>query len=250
MFCSDWKENENPNPDQVNYVIGGTLIYPRDVSGASYVRRRYLPADKPDELSLYIPSMRRIRRMSGRDTQDPFFGSDLVWDDFNLFWQKLSTVEYPNDYKMLPSREMLMPTFIAYNWPENRASAGYTDYYIDQSGDQSYLHFGTWQRRWVHVVEVISKDDTYMYSKRIMVNDPEAHVQVAGDFYDQAGRLFRSWVRDYNLSQDGVGLMEDIVDIVDHVNQHRTIIPMQGHRNPTWMGQEYGDLRFLSRKAK
>lgn len=251
LNCTDWRpEGLTPNPEQIHYIVSGTFIYPRDISGTSYVRKRYIPANKPDEFLLFIASMRRIRQMSGRDTQDPLFGSDLVWDDYNVFWQKLSATDFPCDYKLQPPREMLMPTYIDYDWPDDRASAGYTDYLVDESGDQVYLRYGSWQRRWLYMCEVIEKDPNYVYSRRVIANEPETCVQLQTDLYDQAGRLWREWVRDYNLSQDGVGVMEELIDIVDHVNNHRTILDFKGHKNPKWMGVEYGDVRFLSRKAK
>ena len=97
--------------------------------------------------------------------------------------------------------------------------------------------------------EVISKDSAYCYSKRVIVNEPETHVQLQGHSYDQAGRLWRSGVRDYNLSQDGVGITEDLAEVIDHVNQHRTILDFKGQKNPEWMGPDYGDVRFLSKRA-
>lgn len=248
--CTDWKENVQPNPEQIHYFNSGVFTYPRDVSGAAYVRKRYLPADKSDEFLLYIPSMRRIRKMGGRDTQDPLFGSDLVWDDFNMWWQKLSTTDFPNDYKMHPEREMLLPTFINYNWPNDRATAGYTDYKIDESGEQIYLYYGSWQRRPVWPLEVISKDNAYMYSKRILIEDMETCLALQTDMYDPKGRLWRSWVRDYNLSEKGEGIMEELIDIVDHINHHRTILDFKGEMNPRWMGLDYGDVRFMSKMAK
>jgi len=249
--CTDWRgEDIEPNPQEIMYVVSGTFVYPRDLSGTAYVRKRYLKAENPDEFLLYIPSMRRIRRLSGRDTQDPLFGSDLTWDDYNIFWQKLSATDFPNEYKIIRKTEMLLPTFIDYNWPDDRASAGYTAYNVDESGDQVYLNFGSWQRRPVTILEVKSKDPAYLYSKRIITFDNETGLQLQTDLYDQAGRLWRSWVRDYNLSQEGKGIMEDLIDIVDHINRHRTILDFKGHRNPEWMNAEYSDVRFLSRKAK
>jgi len=251
MNCTDWRpEGLQPNPEEIHYIISGTFIYPRDISGTSYVRKRFIPADKPDEFLLYIASMRRIRRMSGRDTQDPIFGSDMIWDDYNIFWKKLSTSDFPDDYRMLPSKEVLQPTYIDYDWPDDRASAGFTDYNIDESGEQVYVNYGSWQRRWVHIVECNSKDPAYTYAKRIIYNEPETHVQTYAENYDRAGRLWRTWIRDYNITQNGTGCMEEIIDIVDEINNHRTVLDFKGHKNPTWMGAEYGDVRFLSRKAK
>jgi hypothetical protein len=251
MNCTDWMpQGIQPNPEQIHYVVSGTFIFPKDIAGTSYVRKRYIQANKADEFLLFVASMRRIRRMSGRDTQDPLFGSDLVWDDYNMGWQKLSPTEFPNDYKMLPAREMLLPTFVDYDWPNDRASAGYTDYNVDESGAQTYLNYGSWQRRWVYPLEMDAKDKAYLYGKRIDIADPETCLMLQYDCYDESGRLWREWVRDYNLSQTGVGVMEELIDIVDHINNHRTILDFKGHKNPTWMGPDYADVRFLSKKAK
>jgi uncharacterized protein DUF1329 len=249
--CTDWRNRDGQKKSlDILYVVSGTFTYPRDISGSSYVRKRYLNAAQTDEFLMYLPAMRRIKRMSGRDTQDPLFGADLVWDDYNCFWQKLSTTDFPNEYKIITKTEMLLPTFVDYNWPEDRASAGYTEYRVDDSGDQVYLHFGSWQRRPVTVLEVKSKDSTYIYSKRVIVTDDETGIQLQADYYDRSGRLWRSWIRNSNLSQEGKGVMEDLCDTVDSVNLHRTIGDFKGHRNPQWMNEEYADVRFLSRKGK
>lgn len=248
--CTDWNKDTDPNPEQLHYFSAGVFIYPKDVSGAAYSRRRFLPADKPDEFLLYIPSMRRIRRMGGRDTQDPLFGSDLVWDDFNMWWQKISTTDFPNEYKMEPMREMLLPTFISYNYPDDRYKAGFTDYLVDDKGDQAYVRFGSWQRRPVWPLEVISKDPNYMYGRRLIMDCAETGMALQCQMFDWKGRLWRSWVRDYDLSEKGEGVMEDIIDIVDHLNTHRTVLDFKGYFNPRFMGPEYGDVRFLTKKAK
>ena len=243
-------QTDLPNPEGILYSITGTFVYPKDVSGTSYVRKHYIAGDKLDDFLLYIPSMRRVRRMSSRDTQDPLFGSDLTWDDYNTFWQKLSPTDFPNDYNKLPEREMLMPTFIDYDWPMDRAQAGFTDYGVDEAADQTWCKYGTWQRRWIWPLEIIPRDKAYCYSKRYVAIDPESCVAVSCEMYDQSGRLWRDWYRDYNLNQTGVGMMEELIDITDQINNHRTILDFKGVRTPTWMGTEYMDVRFLSKKSK
>lgn len=247
----DWRRgNPLANPDGIHFVGSGVFVYPRDISGTSYVRKRFLDGDKADEFLLYVASMRRVRRMSGRDTQDPLFGSDLLWDDYKTFWQKLSAKEFPNDYKMLPEREMLAPTWVDYNWPNDRITAGYQDYSVEEAETGTLLHFGSWQRRAVLTVEVISKDPAYVYSRRVLHNDMESTGQLCEDLYDPSGRLWRVFQMNNNLSRKGEGMMWDSADIVDVINRHRTILDFKGERNPEWMGAEYADLRFLSKKAK
>jgi hypothetical protein len=247
--CTDWKK-EAPNPQGIHHVASGVFTYPKDINGAAYVRKRFIDGNKPDEFLLFIPSMRRIRKMSGRDTQDPLFGSDLVWDDFKTYWQKMSPVEFPNEYKMLPQQEMLVPTAVDYNFPYDRDTAGYKDYTVDESGQQVFLKFGSWQKRPVYPVEIISKDLSYLYGKRVLYNDLEVAGQWYTDMYDAKGRLWRSALMTSNFSGKGEGMAWDFDDIVDVINRHRTILDFKCQRNPTWMIDGYADLRFLSKKVK
>ena len=74
MNRNDWLlEGIQPNPEKIDYVISGTFIYPQDIAGTAYVRKHFVPAERPDDFLLFVASMRRIRRMSGRDTQDLFW---------------------------------------------------------------------------------------------------------------------------------------------------------------------------------
>lgn len=248
--CTDWKKDEIDNPKNLMYAVSGTFVYPRDLSGTAYVRERYQASGTPDQFRIYIPSMRRIRRLSGRDTQDPLFGCDLVWDDYNFYWQKLSTTEFPNEYIFIGEGEQLAPTQTDYNWPDDRRTAGYKDYYIDTSTGKAQLYYGSYQRRPAYFLEIRSKDPAYVYSKRLISIDKETGIGLYAQMYDQKGRLWRSITRNSNLSQQGMGWMEDLTDLVDHVNHHRTLIDFKGHRNPKWMTREYSDVRFLSKKGK
>lgn len=48
--CTDWRpEGIQPNQEEINYVVSGVFTYPRDISGTSYVRKRFLPSDRSDE---------------------------------------------------------------------------------------------------------------------------------------------------------------------------------------------------------
>jgi hypothetical protein len=52
---------------------------------------------------------------------------------------------------------------------------------------------------------------------------PEINVGAPCDMYDRYGHLWRAWSRDYNMSQTGVGMMEELIDITDHINNHRRL---------------------------
>ncbi|RLA92075.1 MAG: hypothetical protein DRG25_06850, partial [Deltaproteobacteria bacterium] len=247
-YRCDWGEDIKPNPEGVNYATSGWFFYPRDLSGTCYLRRRFLDVEKPDEFMLYLPSMRRIRRMSGRDAQDPVFGSDLIWDDFQLFYQKISPVTFPVKWKIVGETEMLQPTLVHIDY--RRGEERPPDCHVDESGDQVYLYFASWQRRPMYILEGEELDKSYTYSKRVLFIDKELIYIFNIENYDQAGRLWRSIIRDIVLENHTGYYTENLLDIVDHLNRHRTICDMRGITNPKWVGPEYSDIKFLIRKAK
>ncbi len=56
-------------------------IYPPDVKGTGFLIWDYAERGKIDDLWLYLPSLRRVSRISTRDQNDAFMGSDLTFAD-------------------------------------------------------------------------------------------------------------------------------------------------------------------------
>ncbi len=53
--------------------------YPNDIRGTSFLVWEHPRAD--DERFLYLPSLGRVRRIAGEETQEGFVGSDLTYED-------------------------------------------------------------------------------------------------------------------------------------------------------------------------
>ncbi|HEX9156809.1 MAG TPA: DUF1329 domain-containing protein, partial [Syntrophales bacterium] len=86
---------------------------PRDVAGVYQQALYSNDQNTTDQLMLYIPSMRRVRKMSATDTQDPVMGQDQIYDDNEGWMQKLSATRYPYKYEVLEEREYLVPAATA-----------------------------------------------------------------------------------------------------------------------------------------
>ena len=86
---------------------------PRDVAGVYQQALYSNDQNTADQLMLYIPSMRRVRKMSATDTQDPVMGQDQIYDDNEGWMQKLSATRYPYKYEVLEEREYLVPAATA-----------------------------------------------------------------------------------------------------------------------------------------
>ncbi|GAD07139.1 hypothetical protein HQ45_00300 [Porphyromonas crevioricanis] len=58
------------------------FLYPGDVKGTGFLTWDYDSADKEDDRWLYLPSMKKVRRISGSSAKkDYFMGSDFTYDD-------------------------------------------------------------------------------------------------------------------------------------------------------------------------
>ncbi len=55
--------------------------FPDDSRGVAFLVWDYAEKDKTDDLWLYLPALRMVRRISGQDLNDAFLGSDLTFGD-------------------------------------------------------------------------------------------------------------------------------------------------------------------------
>jgi hypothetical protein len=75
--------------------------------GMSILNYHYDDPNKVDSLMIYVPSLRRIRKMSATDTQDT--QGDLSYDDSDTMSQKITPKKYPYKIEIIAEREYLMP---------------------------------------------------------------------------------------------------------------------------------------------
>ncbi|MEH0020168.1 MAG: outer membrane lipoprotein-sorting protein [Desulfobacter sp.] len=54
---------------------------PLDVKGTAFLSWEYDNPDKDDDKWLYMPALRKVRRISGESNNDAFMGSDFTYDD-------------------------------------------------------------------------------------------------------------------------------------------------------------------------
>ncbi len=71
------------------------FMAPADVKGTGFLAYEYDDEKKEDDRWLYLPAMRKVRRISGSSNNDYFMGSDFTYDDMG----EVDIDEY--DYKLL-----------------------------------------------------------------------------------------------------------------------------------------------------
>lgn len=82
VYLRLWKDNKGVDDIYDKMVL--FTQYPPDAKGAGFMRWAYTPdQDKAAEQWIYLPTLRKIRRVSVRDLSDSFLGSDLTYGDIS-----------------------------------------------------------------------------------------------------------------------------------------------------------------------
>jgi len=158
---------------------------PNEVKGFIQLRNRFWDLDKADACFSYIPSIRRLRRMTGNDLTDPLMGSDNVPDDNEVSHQKLDP---KMTFTVLDHKDMLVPRW--YLGPDSKPPYDYK-----KTGPCFQVE---WMIEPNYILEIKINDPNYVYSKRVMHIDAcpfeenGTFLLYWGEQYDQKGRLWRA----------------------------------------------------------
>ena len=93
QFSGRVRDDENtndglykPNPKNYDFIYASPYLEPYNLRGTIPLFYRYNDPDKDDAMWIYIPSIRRIRRMSTTQHQDRYPGGiDWTWDNTEGF---------------------------------------------------------------------------------------------------------------------------------------------------------------------
>jgi hypothetical protein len=163
------------------------LSEPFDLKGVGATFYRYLDPDRQDDSWLYLPQLRRVRRLSTAQRSDALFGQDSDVDSYygyngHIAWQ---------DYKLLGERTVLGVMHgrnVPVRWQE----------------PENWAFEDVWEPRRVWVIEATSKVPQYAYGRRIILIDKEAWVVPHSDIYDREGQLWKVWVNMWSFKKEAI----------------------------------------------
>ena len=219
------------------FSYGYNILEPRAMRGTILVRMFYGDPEKSDPSMIYVPSLRRIRKMAATDTQDP--SGDMTFDDQKMILQKITPNKYPYKFEIIAEREYLLP--YAY---------GSAPVWMDSKNNYEIRGL-TFMRRPTYVLQMTQMDPNYVYSRRFYYIDKEAFDCGLNDNYDQKGQLYRmqaylpfcfvpegGWM----ISYGGYALQRDYVDLHSTVGFSNTY--------PAPWPRERFSIQGIIRKAK
>ena len=206
------------------------VTHPFDIKGFVAVKSRYKDISRPDDFVTYIPAIRRVRRLSGTDTQDPLVSSDWTWDDWRNWWVKMSSEIWPMEVKMDEETIAL-------------SQSGYFPYKLKDNMIVAY-----WEKRPVWVLDQRMKDLTYLYRRQKIYVDKETYAPLVKIIYDQDENLWKTSWCNFRWYPSGHTLYL-FGEIVDMINRHRSHMKAESILHLP-LGDEVFSTRFLSREAR
>lgn len=235
----DPKPEITPNDDKVFYKAGlYPLVEPFDLKGVGGISYRYLDEERHDDTWLYLPLLRRVRRLSSSQRSDALFGQDIDIDSYGGYAGQIPWFEW----RLLGEKEMLA-SIHGVRLPPTPCK-----------GDGGLTFCEVWEKRpSTYIIEGRSKMPNYAFSKRIIYVDKETHIIGTSDLYDWNDELwknvqisFRADKKpnpDADLEYDEIRLFAYAYSIVDTQLKHSTRVAIPGlafQNEPGW----YIDLGF------
>ena len=203
---------------------------PYDIAGFIGIKSRESDMTKPDDFITYVPSMRRIRRLSGSNPQDPLIGSDFTWDDWRGFWNKLSNKAYDLKAEYVGEEIRLMPARV---------------FPVEWEG--SYMNM-YWEKRPFYVVDFHIGGE-YTYARQRIWIDKELFYVAYKKIYDRKGRL---WKKMYTVQcwWPESGLYDwTAAAMIDVLNRHWTGMHYSPVPHADALPDNLFDLNFILRRA-
>jgi hypothetical protein len=212
-----------------------STLAPRDQFGNAFSQLVYLDPNHVDSFLGYINVLRRVRKLSATDTQDPFGGQDWIYDDNENFSQKLEPKNYPYKYEVIGEREYLVPS------PDLDGSGYLTSKGLELRGFE-------FERRPTYVVQLTQLNPAYVYSKRILYIDKETLMLLFIENYDQKGRLYRDAENIYVFHPE-MGLFASSLPMArDHIDLHSTVARHFVIPVASWVNRNDVDISSLGKK--
>jgi len=198
---------DKPNPFGYRRQEGlYPVLEPFDLKGVGALGYRYIDSGKQDDSWLYLPSLRRVRRLSTAQRSDALFGQDTDVDSYGGYAGHIAWMTW----RFLGERDAL-GVYHGRHFPVK------WDDKVDWAFDD------VWEKRRVYVVEGTSKLPQYAYGKRTIYIDKESWLIPFSDIYDRSGELWKIWINNWGFRRKAVE-SSDAIEYPDEMAFNAAIV--------------------------
>ncbi len=206
---------------------------PFDIAGTAFLILRYDDPRKADDSWAYIPSLRRVRRISVEVKSDSLLGTDHTLEDFYGFNGRPMehTWEYVGSARILAVA---------------RSRNVDTVYY----GPNGWTPLDDWALREVDVIRMYPSRDNHPYSTKFIYVDRQSGESFYANAFDKAGELWKiwqiqkAWTEDEHYAEQQTKFDGDVtppgtrvaafqsINVVDLQNNRGTLVACRGNSYP------------------
>ncbi len=238
-------DGEQPNKKGLRYTDIIAVVRPFDLAGTAQLTIRKLDGTK-DDLYVYVPAIRRVKRMSGANRSDPFMGSDFTSDDSNS-WAGLTnsmTWKYVGtqtalfclvDWALETTNDMVPHSDGSWSDPPNLKQGGQVGYEVEGWKRKPWAPAtnARFVPRTFNVIEATPVDPFYNYGKVYFWQDQDTHFTNYKIYFDKAGEYWKSsiyyaffftWGDPYKKKMQG----SNVHVFYDEKTEHATILHSNG----------------------
>ncbi|MEW6444106.1 MAG: DUF1329 domain-containing protein [bacterium] len=244
------------NPENIEMYSIIRILAPFDIAGTNVLLWRYRD-ERQDSTFTYVPSIRRVRRMSPANRSDAFVGSDFCVDDAWGYAGKVSAFEW----KVLKKEDQVVPFYPKDPLPLEKQSDGswrtvnpgkqYQPILgLEKEGYPGAPWFSTnlvWVKRPTYVLECKAKDPYYNYGVQYLWLDADYYQPFWKVIHDRSGAYWKvEWQSGcgYESADKKVRLMDlSCLVAVDDRNEHACFIYLVHPKNQVdfWDVQDRND---------
>ena len=213
---------------------------PYDVRGQRMVVQRAADPHLTDQAWSYVPSLRRVRRLSAEEKADSFLGTESTLDDFYGFSGRV----LEHDWRFHGTKSLL------HVMNARNAVARY-------SGPHSRVPHDRWELRPCFILEQIPKKPNYPYSSKLLFIDTQTYNCTSAVAFDREGQLWKLWNHINSWSEDAQDLPEQNegthvarflgVATIDVKNRRATMLTAQDTDYPPVQPDEADELFNLNK---
>jgi hypothetical protein len=213
---------------------------PYEMRGQRVLMQRAADPHVADQAWSYVPSLRKVRRVSVEEKSDSALGSDTTFDDYYGF-----------------SGRVLEHNWKFYGWKQvlhvMNSQHAYPHYY----GPKGRVPHDRWELRRCAVIEQIPKDPRYPYSSKILFWDAQTYQTAVALAFDREGKLWKVWGMQDSWSEEvqaeaemnhGTSVARYLgVSVIDVKNEQATLSPTFGMGYPKVTPEDIANLYDLNK---
>ncbi len=187
---------------------------PFDIAGTAFIILRH-DQNVADDAWAYVPSLRRVRRISAEVKTDSLLGTDHTLEDFYCYAGRVPTY----DWKYIGTARLLAVA---------RSRNLDTVYY----GPNGWTPKDDWELREVDVFKMIPTSKSHPYSVKYMMTDRQNAAPYYCNAYDHGNELWKlwqlsaTWTNDAHFEGEGDSISAfQSINVIDKQNDRGTLVP-------------------------